>query len=67
VQGGRGRQKVASIRSSFVILSASQVWAATHRVGCDVEQCQMDQLDGKGRKTGKKRTYYLYVCNYCPM
>ncbi len=44
-----------------------QVWAATHKVGCGIEECEMDRLDSKGRKTGKKRKYFLYVCNYCPM
>ncbi len=67
------------------------MWAASHQVGCDVEECEMDKLvrwkqnsiaflhhcsnelfyqnfqDSKGRKTGERRKYYLYVCNYCPM
>ena len=44
------------------------MWAPTHKVGCGVERCETDELDAKtGEKTGRRRKYYLYVCNYCPM
>jgi hypothetical protein len=35
------------------------VWATTHKVGCGFQKCERGGLKGK--------TYYNYVCNYCPM
>ena len=32
------------------------VWASSHRVGCGFSKCT----------TSVGKTYYLYVCNYCP-
>ena len=36
------------------------VWAATHRVGCGLNTCEM-------RQNGKVVPYFTYICNYCPM
>ena len=36
------------------------VWAATHKVGCGINECQMKQ-------NGRMVTYFTYICNYCPM
>ena len=33
------------------------VWAGSHKVGCGYSQC----------KTPRGKTFYNYICNYCPM
>lgn len=34
------------------------VWASTHEIGCGLSKCSL-------KLTGK--TFYNYICNYCPM
>ncbi len=36
------------------------VWAATHKVGCGMNSCTMQQ-------NGRSIPYFTYICNYCPM
>ena len=34
------------------------VWATTHEVGCGLSYCRLQDTE---------KTFYNYVCNYCPM
>lgn len=36
------------------------VWATTHFVGCAINECHRFG-------NNSSRTYFVYVCNYCPM
>lgn len=44
------------------------VWAASHELGCGLSECHQETFDKNGTVNPRqKRTFFNYVCNYCPM
>ncbi|ENN77221.1 hypothetical protein YQE_06051, partial [Dendroctonus ponderosae] len=44
------------------------VWATTHEVGCGLSKCYRILYDKNGKEIdGRKRVFYNYICNYCPI